>query len=281
MGTIPRRWIPLASMALVALCVAAPAGADPPAGIIAWWPADGNAEDTVGGNDGTLQGGASFASGRIGQAFDLSGPADYVIASHYSFGGGDDFTIALWTRLDQTPTQQAFAIETRKDQVFGWAVTVWTDDRYLLGGRCDNISPAFSKFSNAATTPGEWHHVAVAFDWQADEARIHVDGCLDAISDLSACDGFTGSDKFFLGVVSSLDPQHHFPGRLDEVQLYGRALATGEIRSVFESAGAPAPCADPDAVVPALGAGWIGLLVGVLAVLGGRLAFDRRRRVAV
>src|SRR5262249_44765099 len=32
-----------------------------PDGIAGWWPGDGNANDIVGGNNGTLQGGATFA----------------------------------------------------------------------------------------------------------------------------------------------------------------------------------------------------------------------------
>ncbi len=35
--------------------------APPPAGLIAWWPGDGNAQDIVGSNDGTLVNGATFA----------------------------------------------------------------------------------------------------------------------------------------------------------------------------------------------------------------------------
>ena len=30
-----------------------------PAGLVSWWPGDGNAKDMVGGNDGTLLNGAS------------------------------------------------------------------------------------------------------------------------------------------------------------------------------------------------------------------------------
>ena len=41
----------------------------PPAGIVAWWPAEGNVNDNAGANNGTLLNGASFAAGEVGQAF--------------------------------------------------------------------------------------------------------------------------------------------------------------------------------------------------------------------
>ena len=115
----------------------------------------------------------------------------------------------------------------------------------------------------------------MAFDWQTDEVRIHVDGCPDTVSDLSGCDGFTGSDKFFLGASSALEQPFNLRGQLDEVQLYNPALSAGDVRSIFEAGGSPAACAD--AQVPALGAAWSLLLVTALAVLGAVWASFRRR----
>jgi hypothetical protein len=96
----PRYRARIATILLIALSLPLPAIATPPAGINNWWPADGNADDIVGLNHATLHGGASFAAGRIGQSFDLSGATDYVSAGHTPFGRGDDFSIALWTRRD-------------------------------------------------------------------------------------------------------------------------------------------------------------------------------------
>ena len=48
-------------------CVAAPSG------MVSWWPGDGNADDIVDGSPGTLQGGATFAPGMVGQAFSFPG----------------------------------------------------------------------------------------------------------------------------------------------------------------------------------------------------------------
>jgi plastocyanin len=45
----------------------------PPASMVSWWGAEGNARDALGNNDGTLQGGVTFAAGMVGQAFSLDG----------------------------------------------------------------------------------------------------------------------------------------------------------------------------------------------------------------
>src|SRR5205807_2619386 len=47
-------------------------------GTVSWWKAEGNANDAVDGNNGTLVNGTSFAAGEVGQAFSLDGLDDYV-----------------------------------------------------------------------------------------------------------------------------------------------------------------------------------------------------------
>ena len=42
-----------------------------PPGIVSWWRGEGNAQDQTGSNPGTLQGGVTFGSGKVGQAFSL------------------------------------------------------------------------------------------------------------------------------------------------------------------------------------------------------------------
>src|SRR6266852_247786 len=50
----------------------------PPLGMVAWYSADGNANDFFGNNNGTLQNGATFTSGEVGTAFSLNGTSAFV-----------------------------------------------------------------------------------------------------------------------------------------------------------------------------------------------------------
>ena len=51
----------------------------PPAGLLGWWPGDGDANDLVGANNGSLQGGATAtAAGMVAQAFSFDGTNSYV-----------------------------------------------------------------------------------------------------------------------------------------------------------------------------------------------------------
>lgn len=50
---------------------------------VGYWPGEGNAKDAVGIGDGTVENGARYGQGRIGQAFKLDGVDDYMVAREY------------------------------------------------------------------------------------------------------------------------------------------------------------------------------------------------------
>src|SRR5687767_5636249 len=51
----------------------------PAPGLVSWWRAEGGVQDFAGSNNsGSLQNGASFAAGMVGQAFRFDGTDDYV-----------------------------------------------------------------------------------------------------------------------------------------------------------------------------------------------------------
>ena len=71
--------------------------APPPAGLVSWWPGEGNAYDIVGGNSGVLTNGVTFALGIVGQAFSFNGTSSYVqIADSPNLHFTNAMTIEAW-----------------------------------------------------------------------------------------------------------------------------------------------------------------------------------------
>ena len=68
---------------------------DPPPGLVSWWPGEGTAEDLIGNNDGTLEGGVAFETGLVGQAFTFDGTGE-VMVPHNSSLNVQDFTVDAW-----------------------------------------------------------------------------------------------------------------------------------------------------------------------------------------
>jgi hypothetical protein len=70
------------------LILAAPQCVSPPGGLIAWWPGDGDATDIAGHHNGTLQNGASFGTGEVGQTFQFD-------ASQHQYVDVDTITLPV------------------------------------------------------------------------------------------------------------------------------------------------------------------------------------------
>src|SRR4051794_24767757 len=69
----------------------------PPTGLVSWWKANGDAVDSVSGNNGTLFYGASFSTGEVDQAFNLSGHNDHVrVADQVNLRMTNSLTIETW-----------------------------------------------------------------------------------------------------------------------------------------------------------------------------------------
>jgi hypothetical protein len=76
-----------------------------PSGLISWWPGDNTAIDIQSGNNGTLQNGATFASGEVGQAFSFDGSSSVSVADTANlmppilYSGCLDISNYSWPRI--------------------------------------------------------------------------------------------------------------------------------------------------------------------------------------
>jgi hypothetical protein len=223
-----------------------------------WWTADGNAFDIIGGEHGTLVGGAIFGSGEVGQAFDLDGTDDQVVvpndpAAAFNFTGA--FTIDAWIFLDAVPTQFAPIVSKWNDIPFGnenrtYFLAIDTPtfgnprlrfdvsrDGHFLG------TSSAIRLSSIIIPTGQWLHVAGVFDpSQAvvqDRMKVYVNG-----ADVSGAffvpaevtSVFVNTEPLRIGAGDlGSDVRDFFNGRIDEVELFDRALTAAEIGAIFGS----------------------------------------------
>jgi hypothetical protein len=146
-------------------------------GLVSWWRGDGNADDSVGPNNGTAQGGVTYVAGKIGQAFEFDGmTGDVVVPASSTLNLSDGYTIALWIKVSTLPpapsSQSTYIINKWVNSAENKALdinadgTIWS---YLYDVTHDRIN------SSKSLTVGTWHHVAATYDG-ADE-HLYIDGC--------------------------------------------------------------------------------------------------------
>ena len=212
----------------------------PPPGLLAWWPGDGNANDIIGGNQGTLQNGATFAPGLVGQAFSLNQPgpvpfecplcAFVSVANHFP-ASVDEVTVEAWIYPTENP-------ELPQVQ--------WIYTQYPTGPQLGFGGPGFIFWrpnvdSGVFDIPGSlplntWSHLAGTYNAATGLSHLYLNGELAGTDTYSGPVSLTATP--FIGKRLQ---QEFYVGLIDELSVYTRELSASEIRSIF-NAGASGKC---------------------------------------
>lgn len=200
---------------------------NPPAGMVGWWRGENSARDELGFHNGTLQGSASYGPGRIGSAFNLDGNNSYVDLGAWS--AGTNWTLEAWVNPSSFPPGR-HTIVGSLNNCLDWGLEM-TDGQ--LGAQ---IRPpgGCSSFLGSGVFPsaGFWYHVAFTSD--GTNASIYVNGVLLGVAPVDS--NYLGNSNG-LRIGSSVCCGEFFPGLVDEVSVYNRALLPSEVASIY-SAGA-------------------------------------------
>src|SRR5699024_3865366 len=142
----------------------------PPKGLVSHWRFDGNVLDSVGTNDGTINGDPQFVSGVSGQALSFDGADDYVEIgdkANLNFDGTDSFTWAMRIKpTDYTDVGNGYVWLQHERSYFIQRASKGME----LG--C-NISGSETMFG---VTPniGEWTHIA--FTYSSGQLELFLNG---------------------------------------------------------------------------------------------------------
>ena len=214
----------------------------PPSGLVSWWPGDGNANDIQDGNNGTFVNGATFAAGKVGQAFSFDGIDDFVQVADNTNLQPTRFTIDAWikTATIPEPIKPAFILARAGPNGFnGYDLSVYyTSGVATLVVRLDQFTFG-SASGNTNVADGNWHHVAGTYDGTT--VNVYVDGVLQGATTYTAGVGYVSGDPLLIGKRQRVANTSNFNGLIDEVEIFNRALSASEILGIF-NAGSAGKC---------------------------------------
>ncbi|HXF10965.1 MAG TPA: LamG-like jellyroll fold domain-containing protein, partial [Desulfuromonadaceae bacterium] len=247
MKVIIKPWLGLFCFGVFSLNVFGQSCVSPPAGLIGWWAAEGNAGDGAGTNNALLEGGTGFATGKVGLAFSLNQTnADVKVpaSSSLDVGLGNGFTLEAWINCSDVANLNPIFEWNLGDGATQWGV------HFYVGGN----GPG-SLYANVVDSGGGWHgigsstgilssnvfqHVALTYDQAAGDATIYRNGVIVAQSHLSS---FTPQTSYplYIGRRPGPDAVYNFVGLFDEASVYNRALSSNEIVAIYQ-AGSSGKC---------------------------------------
>ena len=231
--------------------VVAPKCTSAPVGMSHWWPGEGDANDIVGHNDGTLHNGASFGAGEVHQAFNFDGNNDqYIDVGQINFGNA--FSFDAWINPAETTSQPI--IFAQYDGGNGFAV--YTNSGRVRTFIANGSSYTESDTADAVLTNGTWQHVAVTFQGSAGFGQkfiIYINGAAVATTVVGDGTSTVGASSV-AGRIGDYYGGEPWTGQIDEVQFFDRVLTANEVAGIANagSAGVCRSCAS----APASLLGW-------------------------
>lgn len=249
-------------------------------GLVGYWSFDEGSGTLAGdasgsGNTGTLTNGPVWADGKLGKALNFDGVNDYV-AINNSLLPSINGSLSFWAKSSNNTDSYRdmvsissgasggtiFAIQFVNNPDNGCtldhsAKLVLRDDGGTLTQLCSGI----------AMNDGKWHHyVGTAV---SGSQQFYVDGVLkDTDTVVPGAATFT---RFGIGATNRSTAVQFFPGQIDDVRVYNRALTSTEVTNLY-NLGAAKLNASKNAL---LTDGLVGLWSFDGADLSGTTAYDR------
>jgi hypothetical protein len=204
-----------------------------PSNLVAWFPLDEVASGTVSemvlGRNGTCTDSScpTATVGTRGGALKFDGVTQLVTASPApAMNATSSFTVAAWVRMDEPRSEGfgcVFAKRYQDTTLDSWQFCSFLD-RWRLGTLTTQII-------GPAVAVGTWQHFAVTWDMTTTEMQLYVDGTAYDVP--KATDVHVDSGQLIIGAdVDGSTPIALFPGAIDDVRVYNRALAATELEAL-------------------------------------------------
>lgn len=207
-------------------------------GLVCRWCAEGNTDDLVGGQNGELLFGATYAEGKVGKAFSFNELRSRVhIPDSEKFKFRSSFTIECWVFANKLEEGSGMIICNRSDNRPG-------KDTFHIGTNNKDFNFYISGEDDycVVSAPGEekvWTHLAGMWDKKRKEIRFYINGKLAARkkTDIEPVWELENIPDTGVGIGNHAGRFHVFPfyGKVDELGIYNRALSDDEIRAIYEA----------------------------------------------
>jgi uncharacterized membrane protein YeaQ/YmgE (transglycosylase-associated protein family) len=277
-------------------------GSRAPGGLEARWTFDDHnpsvITDVEHGLTGRLVNGPTFRDGVEGTALVFDGRRQYVdLGNPVALRLAGSMTVTAWIKPQPTGIGDGSILTTRRRLGYQLSTSVDHGKRTLAMKMANASGETMSRYGATPIVSGSWYYVAGVYDAEARSIDVYVNGQPD-----NGCvqGPITASQQpSWVGASIGIGTRHRgaaFPGAIDDVRIYSRALSDEEISAEYARVKGLAPPADGgeghshrhgvDVTCPPLGAAdarmsgvvvAFGMLVGLACVA----AWPSRRHIVL
>ena len=222
-------------------------------GLVGYWTFDGKdtnwatgktLDKSGSGNTGSLIGMSTTTSpvtGKVGQGLGFNGVTSYVnvanLTSEANFST-TTFSLSFWMKSNTTNApSDGYTIISKDGRVNGWKIRYTNGRIYFVlthGYSTNNYTG-----SDYFVGDGKWHHIAITIKTDSvtaanNYAQMFIDSTPQSISSITSNTYVPTSAPVQIGEQYS-SPFTYFPGSLDDVRIYNRALSAGEVLQLYNA----------------------------------------------
>jgi hypothetical protein len=235
-----------------------PACVAPPAGIVAWWPGEGNGDDVISGYNAIMpSSGITFSNAEVGLGFVFDGSDVQMEVTNepgLNFGPDQDFSIEVWilplAAPGNSPPDEMSIVDKRNapNAYNYYGYHLYLNQGQLYFQMADTAASVGGLIVQAGPDlrDGQFHHVAVTVERDSTNGGVlYVDGQPVLTFDPTTYTGsLSNTDFLHIGENTVAGYVTPFHGIMDELSLYNRALSPDEIQSIY-NAGSFGKCSGP------------------------------------
>jgi len=222
-----------------------------PPGMVSWWPGDGNANDIHGPNNGVVKGTATFAAGKVGQAFSFNGAGHIEIVDSPSLNLTNEITVDFWYKpasqggyrglIGKRASKTNYAVQFNSG---GPGLGLYYDDSTVFDPNSDDGNNFEIIRFNPLPATGQFHHFAGTYKQVSSthvELKMYLNGSL--VRSETLLGNLANALSNVPLVIGRTAPNggERYIGLIDEVELFNRALSASEIQAIY-SAGSAGKC---------------------------------------
>ncbi len=205
----------------------------PTNGLVAYWSFDGNALDSVGGNNGTLQGGTVLTAGVKGvsnTAYAFDGDGDYIsVPDDASLNPSSEISISVWINSGAANSSKRVMSKYYDGSMRDWDLHVDTDGTFRIQYSISNSHRGVD--SNYIVNGGGWYHLVSTYT--SGTQKMYVNGVeKSGGTNTGSLDNSNAS--LFIGAVNSAGvASSYFTGSIDNARIYNRVLTPEEVLIIY------------------------------------------------
>ncbi|WP_255949798.1 LamG-like jellyroll fold domain-containing protein [Streptomyces odontomachi] len=189
----------------------------------------------------TLRNGAVVSEGQgvSGGALTLDGTDDYATTTSPQLDNQRSFAVSAWVKLPATKPEHAAIVATQAgahksgfELYYSSSYDRWVFNQYSAD-TTDATPIRAMQPEGSVAYGGGWVHLVGVHDTVADRLTLYVNGAEAGSTSLSTTWYASGPVQIGAGLYDA-QPGSYFPGQIDDVRLYDRALSADEVGQLFK-----------------------------------------------